>query len=250
MSKNKNAFLENFSQLINNLKGYTESKEYKSYERCMKKFHSYSINNILMITMQRPDATLVAGNTTWRQLNRTVKDGERGIKIVAPCGGGFRCVEVYDITQTEGENLPNINMECLIGGFDRIDRFVEALKKTAQMEIRFESLPEDTRGYCDLWKNEIVLRDGMSEWQTAKTLFHEVAHAILHSKNAVDTQIREIEAESAAYLVCSAFGICSDKYSLPYLVAWANGDVNLIESRKENIFNAAAKMYDACKNLA
>jgi len=193
-----------------------ESDKYKSYLQTMSRFHKYSLNNTLLISMQKPDATLVAGFNKWRDgFSRFVKKGEKGIKIIAPTpykikeerekldpqtkaplldAGGkvqteeveiqipmFRVVSVFDVSQTEGEPLPTLASD-LSGNVEQFDAFMEAIKRTAPVPIEMKPLPEDTDGYYHTEDKRIALREGMSEVQTVSAAIHEVAHSLLHNR--------------------------------------------------------------------
>lgn len=193
-----------------------ESDKYKSYLQTMSRFHKYSLNNTLLISMQKPDATLVAGFNKWRDgFSRFVKKGEKGIKIIAPTpykikeerekldpqtkaplldARGkvqteeveiqipmFRVVSVFDVSQTEGEPLPTLASD-LSGNVEQFDAFMEAIKRTAPVPIEIKPLPEDTDGYYHTEDKRIALREGMSEVQTVSAAIHEVAHSLLHNR--------------------------------------------------------------------
>ncbi|WP_455569364.1 ArdC-like ssDNA-binding domain-containing protein [Tissierella carlieri] len=193
-----------------------ESDKYKSYLQTMSRFHKYSLNNTLLISMQKPDATLVAGFNKWRDgFSRFVKKGEKGIKIIAPTpykikeerekldpqtkapildAGGkvqteeveiqipmFRVVSVFDVSQTEGEPLPTLASD-LSGNVEQFDAFMEAIKRTAPVPIEIKPLPEDTDGYYHTEDKRIAIREGMSEVQTVSAAIHEVAHSLLHNR--------------------------------------------------------------------
>ncbi len=204
-----------------------ESDKYKSYLQTMSRFHKYSLNNTLLISMQKPDATLVAGFNKWRDgFSRFVKKGEKGIKIIAPTpykikeerekldpqtkapildAGGkvqteeveiqipmFRVVSVFDVSQTEGEPLPTLASD-LSGNVEQFDAFIEAIKRTAPVPIEIKPLPEDTDGYYHTEDKRIAIREGMSEIQTVSAAIHEVAHSLLHNREME----KELQAQQA-----------------------------------------------------
>lgn len=193
-----------------------ESDKYKSYLQTMSRFHKYSVNNTLLISMQKPDATLVAGFNKWRDgFSRFVKKGEKGIKIIAPTpykikeerekldpqtkaplldASGkvqteeveiqipmFRVVSVFDVSQTEGEPLPTLASN-LTGNVEQFEVFMESIKRTAPVPIEIKPLPEDMDGYYHMEDKRIAIREGMSEVQTVSAAIHEVAHSLLHSR--------------------------------------------------------------------
>ncbi|MDU6975413.1 MAG: YodL domain-containing protein [Clostridiales bacterium] len=203
-----------------------ESDKYKSYLQTMSRFHKYSLNNTLLISMQKPDATLVAGFNKWRDgFSRYVKKGEKGIKIIAPTpykikeerekldpqtkspildASGkvqteeveiqipmFRVVSVFDVSQTDGEPLPTLTSD-LAGNVEQFEVFIEAIKRTAPVPIEFKPLSEDTDGYYHTEDKRIAIREGMSEVQTVSAVIHEVAHSLLHNR---ETE-KELQAHS------------------------------------------------------
>lgn len=196
-----------------------ESEQYKKYLKTMSRFSNYSLNNTILITIQKPNATLVAGFSKWKnEFSRTVKKGEKGIKILAPTPYKvkveqekidlitkkpildkygkieveevenvipmFRVVYVFDISQTEGEPLPTIVNE-LVGDVEYFELFVEALKRTSLIPIALEYMSEEKDGYYHTKEERIGIRDGMSEVQTISAIIHEMAHSLLHGKEKV-----------------------------------------------------------------
>ena len=199
-----------------------ESERYKAYLTTMSKFHSYSFNNTLLIAMQ--GGQLVAGYNKWRDdFHRTVKKGEKAIKILAPAPfkakkevqkldaqgrpvmgkdgkpvtevqeiqvPAFKIVSVFDVSQTEGEPLPSIGVEELTGSVERYGEFFKALEQTSPVPIGFEDIPGGSHGYYHLTEKRIAIQEGMSELQTLKTAIHEIAHSKLH---AIDPEAPAIE---------------------------------------------------------
>ena len=198
------------------IKELFESDKYKSYLQTMSRFHKYSLNNTLLISMQKPDATLVAGFNKWRDgFSRHVKKGEKGIKIIAPTpykikeerekldpqtkapildAGGkvqteeveiqipmFRVVSVFDVSQTDGEPLPTL-ASSLTGNVEQFEVFMDAIKRTAPVPIEIKPMPKDTDGYYHTEDKRIAIREGMSEVQTVSAAIHEVAHSLLHNR--------------------------------------------------------------------
>lgn len=210
------------------IKELFEIDKYKSYLQTMSRFHKYSLNNTLLISMQKPDATLVAGFNKWRDgFSRFVKKGEKSIKIIAPTpykikeerekldpqtkaplldvNGKvqteevevqipmFRVVSVFDVSQTEGEPLPTLASN-LTGNVEQFEVFMEAIKHTAPVPIEIMPLPKDTDGYYHTEEERIAIRDGMSEVQTVSAAIHEVAHSLLHNREiAKDLQAQQGE---------------------------------------------------------
>lgn len=211
------------------IKELFESDKYKSYLQTMSRFHKYSLNNTMLISMQKPDATLVAGFNKWRDgFSRYVKKGEKGIKIIAPTpykikeerekldpqtkapildASGkvqteeveiqipmFRVVSVFDVSQTEGEPLPTLASN-LTGNVEKFEVFMEALKRTAPVPIEIKPMSEDTDGYYHIEDKRIAIREGMSEVQTISAAIHEVAHSLLHNRE-MEKELQAQQSES------------------------------------------------------
>ena len=253
-------------------KGVTElfeSEKYKEYLTCMSKFHSYSLNNTMLIAMQKPDATLVAGYNAWRDKHgRIVRKGEKGIKILAPYTykvevdievegenpkkvekRGFKPTYVFDVSQTEGKDLPTIVVNELSGDVNDYDKLFRALRLVCPVRVDFEDIGTGAKGYYNTTEKRIALKTGMSQIQTIKTLAHETAHAMLHSKEAmdpdhpVDQRTREVEAESVAFTVCKKYGLDTDDYSFGYIAGWSSDkDAKELRSSLERIRATADKM--------
>lgn len=266
-----------------------QSERYEEYLRTMSKFHHYSFGNVLLIAMQFPGASHVAGLHDWRKkFGRRVKKGEKGIKILAPCSFAatleiekldpvtrlpvldqngtpavervpydakrFCVVTVFDISQTEGEALPNIVSE-LDGSVGRYEEISAALEKLSPYPFQFEDLPGEAKGCCIYNEQRIIIRPGMSEAQTLKTKIHEVAHAKLHAEPIGDgffgdtpmevRREREVEAESVAYVVCQHFGVDTSDYSFGYIAGWSHGkELAELKSSLDLIRNTAAELID------
>jgi Zn-dependent peptidase ImmA (M78 family) len=224
------------------------SEGYQTYLRTMAHFHTYSINNSILIWMQRPDATLVAGYQAWKtQFNRNVRKGEKAIKIIAPIRRkkmypviidnelvedegpkiiGWRAVPVFDIRQTYGDELPFYMSDVLPGMVNDFARFEEALILACPVPVSFMHIDSGAHGYYRPKDKDIVIDASLSEVQTIKTLLHEMTHAVLHHQEGTDTEDsryrREVQAESVAYAVCSYYGIDTSEYSFPYIAGWSS----------------------------
>ena len=274
-----------------------DSERYKEYLRVMSKFHNYSFNNTLLIAMQKPDASLVAGFSAWKNnFERNVMKGQKGIKIIAPSPykikqemqkidphtqkpiigkdgkpvteekeitiPAYKVVSVFDVSQTEGKELPDIAVDELTGDVDRYKDFFAALEKTSPVPIAFENIEGGSHGYYHLEDKRIAINEGMSELQTLKTAIHEIAHAKLHDidLNApkdeqqphVDRRTREVEAESVAYTVCQHYGLDTSDYSFGYVAGWSSGrELSELKSSLETIRSAAAEIINSIdENLA
>lgn len=260
---------EIMEQLEKGITELFESEKYKEYLTCMSKFHRYSLNNNLLIAMQKPDATLVAGYNAWRDKHgRTVRKGEKGIKILSPYTykvevesehegeptkevekRGFKPTYVFDVSQTEGKDLPYIGVNELSGDVNGYDKLFRALRLVCPVRVDFEDIETGAKGYYHATEKRIVLKTSMSQIQTIKTLAHETAHAMLHSKEVmdpdhpVDQRTREVEAESVAFTVCKKYGLDTDDYSFGYIAGWSSDkDAKELRSSLERIRETADKM--------
>ena len=224
-------------KLEEGLKELFESEKYKSYLSTMSKFHNYSVNNTLLIALQRPDASLVAGYQAWQKnFNRHVNKGERGIRILAPAPykikeerdkldpvtgevmldkdgmpqteevevkiPAFRAVSVFDVKQTSGEPIPELEAKELLSTVEGYEDFIKAITYVAPVPVSFEDIPGDSKGFFSPTEKRIAVQEGMSESQTLKTMVHETAHSMLHDKDvnkdilepAKDRNTKEVEA--------------------------------------------------------
>ena len=246
-----------------------ESNAYKAYLKCMSKFHNYSLNNTLLIALQRPDASLVCGYQAWKKDHgRQVRKGEKGIKIIAPCKykveldekddegnqkiaeyAGFKVATVFDVAQTEGRELPTIGVNELAGDVSDYRKMFNALTEICPVPIYAEDIQNGAKGYYSDAERKIVIKSDMSQLQTIKTLIHEIAHEKLHAKDhiekdyPIDRRTKEVEAESIAYCVSSAFGLDVSDYSLSFIAGWSS-DKNIKELRSslERIRSASDEM--------
>ena len=190
------------------------------------------------------------------------KDGkpvteEKEIKIPA-----YKVVSVFDVSQTEGKELPDIAVDELTGDVDRYKDFFAALEKTSPVPIAFENIEGGSHGYYHLEDKRIAINEGMSELQTLKTTIHEIAHAKLHDidlnapkdeqQPRVDRRTREVEAESVAYTVCQHYGLDTSDYSFGYVAGWSSGrELSELKSSLETIRSAAAEIINSIdENLA
>ena len=240
---------EELDELIENgVREVFSSESYRDYMRTMSQFHSYSFRNTLLILKQRPGATVVAGYEAWKRAGRQVQRGERGIKILCPCRrtyehevvdeqtgqakverrdfiSGFRVGHVFDLSQTEGEPLPTL-ARVLEFPVERFAEVRDALVASAPVPVSFAPTPAGTNGFFSRDSGgRIVVRDGMPQLQTLKTLAHEIAHSILHCEGGVQQDAprgtKEVQAESVAFAVCERLGLDTSDYSFGYIAMWA-----------------------------
>lgn len=248
-------------QLEKSIQDFMESEKYKAFLSSMAKFHNYSLNNQILIAVQKPDSTLCAGYTTWQKQNRYVKKGEKGIRIICPAPYKkeylkdvidkttgkpellpdgrtkqeivqkvipfFKVGYVYDISQTEGQPLPEI-ADILEGDLDEgLKSLKEAMLQVSPVPVCFQPIDGEANGFYSPAAGEIVVDSTLSEKQSLKTLIHETAHAILHNPETASSQstreTKEVEAESVAYVVCQYFGLDTSDYSFGYIAGWSSG---------------------------
>lgn len=292
MAENRNAqqVREITDKLEQGIKELFESERFKEYLRTMSKFYNYSFNNTLLIAMQKPDATLIAGYTSWkRNFDRQVMKGEKGIKILAPAPykaqeerekidpatkkpvldadgkpvtetvevmrPAFKVVSVFDVSQTDGKELPDIMVDQLTGDVERYEDFWRVLKEISPVPVELEKIEGGAHGYYHLVDKRIAIDEGMSEMQTIKTLIHEIAHAKLHAvdpdaktapEDQKDRHTKEVEAESVAYTVCQRYGIETSDYSFGYIAGWSSDkETKELKSSLETIRSTAAEMIES-----
>lgn len=228
-------------QLKDGVEGIQDSSRFRLFLTTMSKFHDYSIGNLILIGLQRPDATRVAGFVTWKNLDRWVRKGEKGIAILAPMIPSkkkeeedeeepedrpiyFKVVYVFDISQTEGEPLPEFDVPVLTGEANE-ELFAKALglAKARGLEVSFESrpnLPPELKGQF-MAPNKIWVRPEEPRAQQLKTLLHEEAHYFSEGVFGIPRRDAETIAESAAYAVGAHYGFDSGVRSFPYVALWA-----------------------------
>ena len=234
------------------------SDAFRRYLDVAARFHSYSFGNQLLIAAQMPSAARVAGFNTWLKLNRHVRRGERAIRIIAPvtyrkrdketgdetdeAGLAFRVVPVFDVSQTDGDDLPEM-AHRLTG--DTAATLLEGLAGLAVDDgfsfTREEPPADGTNGYLDPVKRAIYVRPTLDVNQRAKTLAHELGHARLghgtDNSAAISRANCEVAAETVAYIVCNAFGVDTAEYSYGYIVGWTSD-----RKERQAIMTAASKV--------
>ena len=241
MAKNIKEITEKLEQGV---KEVFESDKYKDYLNFMSKFYNYSVNNIILIMMQKPTASLVAGYKAWQnKFKRQVRKGEKGITIIAPCPHkmiqeidgeeverswmSYRATTVFDISQTDGDEVPEYVSE-LTGNVDGYNDLIQKLIAVSPVPVTFEEITSGANGFFKLDEKRIAVKNDMSEQQTVKTLIHEISHAILHDRDEgeakdADRNTREVQAESVAYTVCNMLGLDTADYSFGYIAGWSEG---------------------------
>lgn len=249
------------AKLEKGVKDIFDGENYQAYLNFCAKLPRYSVNNQILIMMQKPDATMCQSFTNWKEVNRFVRKGEKGIRILAPAPykmqkeqdkmdasgkavldkdgepvketvevtiNAFKPVSTFDISQTDGEPVPTPGVDELTGSVEGYETLLAAIKEVVPVPISFEQIDSGAKGFYHLEENRIVVQEGMSEAQTVKTLLHEASHQALHSKEVMDSAVekksknqKETEAESVAYVVCQHYGIDTSDYSFPYVATWS-----------------------------
>ena len=236
----------------NGIRELFQSEKYRQYLAVMGRFHNYSVNNTILIHMQRPDATLVAGYTKWKtQFGRHVKYGEKGIQVIAPTpykkkveemkldpdtnepmrdmDGNiiieekiiqvpmFKVVSVFDLAQTDGKPLPQLSA-ALTGDVKQYEVFLEALRRSSPVPISMKPLKDDLDGFFSLNDQSITIREGMSEVQTICAVIHEIAHSKLHNTECRRCSPREESVKKTYRKACSVMSCAVRNRSLESLL--------------------------------
>ena len=247
-----------------------DSENWTRWLVTMARFHDYSLNNTMLISLQMTEATRVASYRSWqRDFNRHVKKGERGIEVLVPMvvkrrkadseevpqdDGeaaerrklvGFKVGHVFDVSQTEGEHLPEIasQVRADVSDFDSLMGAIEAVS-AHPVEV-VDGLPPETNGLFS-HMGYIAIRAGMPQGQTVKTALHELTHSVLHDGDAEelpDRAMREVQAESVAYAVSAALELDTSDYSFGYVASWAVGKT------EEEMRQCMRAVRDAAKQI-
>jgi len=271
------------AQLAEGVAAIQDSESFKAWLNTAAHFPNYSWGNQLLIGLQRPDATRVAGYRTWLKLGRQVRKGETGIRILAPCvyriraeaetdpsaplraglettsvvlpgrPRGFRSVSVFDISQTEGPDLPSVDVPLLEGEFDEC--LYTRLADFARCELGIRVTNDDPagdglayQGYYQPHERLIFVRPA-SPLQMAKTLIHEVSHALDLELLTSSPKERETVAEGTAYIVCTACGYDTATRSFPYIAGWAGRQdgAEVLKRCMHRIQTGAARLLSVLK---
>ncbi len=255
-----------------------QSDRYMDYLRTMSKFHNYSANNCLLIALQRPDATAVAGYRAWEtKFNRHVKKGSNGIAILEPAPWkkkvkqavydeagkpilgpdgepikqeveymvqSFKVGHVFAYEDTEGEPLPTM-VDLVTQEVKDYDRTMEILQKISPVPIHLHEINNGSNGYYHHVTRDIHVRNDLPQGQTVKTTIHEMAHALLHDKvigedQEANQREREVCAESCAFVVCNYMGLDTSSYSFGYIGGWSKGhELKELQAKMELIRKTA-----------
>lgn len=281
----------NIDKILEDLKkgvaGLMTGDRYKRLLDFMGSIHEYSLNNLFLIAAQKPDATVVGSFNFWKKNNRFVIKGEHGIKIIAPVTknktvdepildkdknpiknidesikmqtiqkpyiSGFKLATVFDLSQTNGEPIPKLIKE-LSGHSSIAEKLINTITSISKIPIEYGNTAS-ANGYYSPKEQKIVLKEGMSNAQTAKTLIHEFTHSKLHndlSDYRLNRSSYEIEAESTAYVVSKHFGLDTSEYSFGYITSWANGkgideyekSLNIVKKTSQDIIKSIENVLE------
>ena len=272
------------SQLLKDgVKDYFQSDTYKQYLTTMSKFHNYSPRNIQLILMQNPEASHVASFKKWKyEFERSVNKGEKALRIFAPMtlkrrdpktneplldeNGNeqtfisFKLVPVFDVSQTDGKELPKTIYE-LEGTYEDYGNLYKSAKEVSEangVPLSFSKDTKGSNGFYSVTNNEIVIKQGMSEQQTLKTIFHEMAHSDLHNMEKLqETPLKrstaELQAESVAFVVASHYGLDTSEYSFGYLATWTDdpdglsdleGQIKIVQKEADSLISRIDKTLE------
>lgn len=261
----KNNHSELIDQLTEGITSLTLSAQWQHHLDFQSRFHRYSFGNVLLIAAQRHEATRVAGFNAWKKLNRFVRKGEKAIWILAPMVyksaetedtesdrviRGFKFVPVFDVAQTDGEELPSVCNR--IDGDDAVGHYTElvTVAESIGFSVEDHGFGGSANGDCSHCERRIRVEVHNTGAQRVKTLAHEIAHALLH-ESYESRALTELEAESVAYVVCQSLGIDSGDYSFGYVVTWAGGGEEAIAGIKascERIQKSAATILGSLES--
>jgi len=245
--------------LIERLRNVRTKEEVRELMRVMSRFHRYSLNNQILIAFQFPAATHVAGFGTWKKFRRDIKAGSKAIKILAPCEYsvldedtneeivrlGFRVVNVFDVSQTSGKDLPNIDDD--IKGSDMAGLYARAKHYTS---IRNIDLHYTAKGRAAGWigLDGITIKESNTKNKELAALLHELSHFELgHLSCDKSRQLQELEAESCAFVIAHKFGF--DTKSEKYLMSWSKFDDDAVMAALDNVHGAAQKIINGLTGI-
>lgn len=257
----KSSIEQSLQQLAAAVDEQTASEEFRRHLDLQARFHKYSWGNCWLIAMARPNATMVAGFTQWKRMGRSVKPGEKAIRILAPCPVKredpktgdeeervfFKSACVFDISQTEGKELPGYEVPEVQGQADELLHRLEAVAASRSIQVAYSQLHDGLYGNSQ--GGRIELATGHDTAQQAKTLAHELVHETLHRtaeggvESAIGRSICELEAESAAYVICRHFGLDVELRSSRYIATWG-GDAKKLGASLSRISKAARELIE------
>lgn len=278
---------ETTKKLEEGIVNFMSSGNFQDYLKVMSRFHTYSYSNSILIALQRPTATLLQGYQGWKKnFNRQVRTGEKAIKIFAPApvkskrekevldpntgqpvigADGkpltetvevkiphFKVVSVFDVGQTDGDPLPELDIKNLSADVADYEKLFEAIKRTAKVPIAFEDIQNGSNGYFHLTENRIAIKAGLSQAHTLKTAIHELTHSRLDKIDPTrtdaekkDRSTKEVIAESCAFVVSEHFGLDTSDYSFGYVATWsANRELPELKASLQTIRNESAALIN------
>ncbi|MBT2757926.1 hypothetical protein J7E71_18800 [Mesobacillus foraminis] len=270
---------EYFGEIVKGVRGILTDEKYKDYLDFSSKLPRYSFNNLMMIYMQNPQATYVAGMKTWNSLGRRVIKGEKSLKILAPIQKkfkeekennagkkeveevtrivGFKAVPVFDVQQTEGAPLPlNPIVPDKVEPSDFAEKIYELLKEKMNEELPVTEKTLERKGlygYYSPSEHSITINEDHDITNKLTTLIHEYAHSIFHSPDGKykdsGKDVKETQAESFAYLTCKYFGLDSSRFTFPYLVSYASNSDQLLLKHQDEIQKETNRLITKIENL-
>ncbi|MBU8855400.1 ImmA/IrrE family metallo-endopeptidase [Bacillus sp. FJAT-26377] len=258
-------------KLENGIKDVMTSDRFAEWLKFASSFHKYSFGNAILIFLQNPKATMVKGFGEWKKDGRYVKKGEKAIKILAPIVKkkdksedsddksdkheivGFRYVNVFDVSQTKGKELPCVTPKLLEGGNEEQEKLLASWIKALSVPVIFKDTGE-ANGYFHLKENYIAIHRDRSVIQQLKTLIHEYAHYLLHRKDGgefkdVTIDIKEAQAESIAYVVMNHFNFDTSEYSFSYIAGWSQ-DINVMKKIGDQIIKSSHQIIEKLNKAA
>ena len=270
---------ELLKKLEEGVEAFMTSDRFKDYLKTMAKFTNYSINNQILIAMQRPDATCCAGYRAWQtKFGRQVRKGEKAIYILAPVtvkykemvpvkdnvdeyeevevkAVRFKATSVFDVSQTEGRELPQLSIHENDGVVEHYDEILSAIINAADLPIEFKEINTGALGYYVPKEHRIVIDNRLNQMDTIKVLLHETVHSQLHNKSEMEkekksTPRKELEAESVAFVLFSRLGIDfdfeSNGSSFDYVGIWSSRtDKKEFFESMETVRTTVDKLYTA-----
>ncbi|TCN18409.1 ArdC-like ssDNA-binding domain-containing protein [Mesobacillus foraminis] len=270
---------EYFEEIVKGVRGILTDEKYKDYLNFSSKLPRYSFNNLMMIYMQNPQATYVAGMKTWNSLGRKVIKGEKSLKILAPIQKkfkeekennagkkeveevtrivGFKAVPVFDVQQTEGAPLPlNPVVPDKVEPSDFAKKIYEHLKEKMNEELPVMEKTLERKGLYGFYspsEHSITINQDHDITNKLTTLIHEYAHSIFHSPDGKykdsGKDVKETQAESFAYLTCKYFGLDSSRFTFPYLASYASNSDQLLLKHQDEIQKETNRLITKIENL-
>lgn len=248
----------------------TTSAGWREYLDFASRFHNYSLNNLLLILCQRPDASRVASYKKWGEMGRQVRKGEKSISIFAPMMrkverenadgvkeekryvSGFRLVPVFDVAQTDGDPLPEDPAAPVLLTGEAPDGLWESLAAIVAeygYTLRRGPSVRGENGFTSPSEKIVQVTEGLSDAQSVKTLAHEIGHMILHCKDddltadaVAHRGVAEVEAESIAHLVMAEHGVATDDYTLPYVAGWSDGKAEVVAATADRVLKTSREV--------